>query len=178
VALLPVDVGVEQSKSTELKCERDYVMLSIFKTTRIHKLACGVFLAALALATHTATAQMPGPPSAGMNQVPQPPALPKRNVDAEVSQMTKRYGLSTSQAEQIHTILKDQTTKAEAMVSDDSLSPMERITKFKFFKEEEIARVSPILNAEQREKYIKDLQSMSHPQFQPPANFPPPPSGV
>ena len=153
-------------------------MLLIFKSTMIRKLACGVFLAALAFATHTATAQMPGLPQAGMGQLPGPPALPKRNIDAEVAQMAKRYSLSAGQADQITAILKNEASKSEAMFSDSSLTPMERLTKLKFFREEEIARVSPVFSSEQREMFIKDLQSPPRPQFQPPAGLPTPPPGL
>lgn len=140
----------------------------------VRKLACSVFFAALALATHHATAQFPGPPSAGMIQAPPALVPQKRDVDAEVSQMTKRYDLSTSQVAQIRTLLKDETKKTEAMSKDESLSPVQRLMKLNSLRYEEIARVSPILNPEQREKYVKDLQTMSLPQFQTPANLPPP----
>ena len=144
----------------------------------IRKVACGVFCAALALATHTATAQMPGPPPAGMSQVPAAPAPPKRDVDTEVLRMLKRYGLTDSQAAQARSVLNNESKKTEATLLNDSVPPMERLIKLKFFLEEEIARISPILNADQREKYIQDLQPISPPQFQMPAHFPPPPPGL
>jgi hypothetical protein len=91
--------------------------------------------------------------------------------------MTKRYGLSDSQAAQVSAILKDETKKTAAVLQDESLLPMERLTKLKGFRDEEIARVSHVLNPEQLDKYTKDLQQGALPQFQPPANLPLPPPG-
>src|SRR5271155_1055863 len=99
-------------------------MLLFFKATKTRKLACSVFFTALALATHNTGAQTPGAPPTAMAQAPSAPVLPKRNVDVEVLQMTKRYDLSTSQAAQIHSILEDETKKTEAMLGDASLTPM------------------------------------------------------
>ena len=144
----------------------------------IRKVVCGVFCAALALATHTATAQMPGPPPAAMSQVPVAPVPPKRDVDTELLRMIKRYDLTDSQAAQARSVLNNESKKTEAMLLNDSIPPMGRLTKLSFLREEEIARISPILNADQREQYIKDLQPIPPAQFQKPANFPPPPPGL
>jgi hypothetical protein len=85
--------------------------------------------------------------------------------------------LTDSQAEQVSAILKGETKKTAAVLQDDSLLPMERLTKLKGFRDEEIARVSHVLDPEQLDKYTKDLQQGALPQFQPPANVPPPPPG-
>jgi hypothetical protein len=112
-----------------------------------------------------------------MIQVPSAPSPLKRNVPAEVSQMTKRYGLSDSQTAQVSAILNRETQKTAAVLQDNSLLPMERLTKLKGFRDEEIARVSHVLNSEQLDKYIEDLQHEALPQLQPPANLPAPPPG-
>jgi hypothetical protein len=144
---------------------------------KVRKLAYGVLSAALVLTMHSTVAQTYGPPPGGMFQLPTAPSPLKRNVAAEVSQMTKKYGLSDSQAAQVSGILKEEARKTAAILQDDSLLPMERLTKLNGFRDEEIARVSHVLNPEQLEKYIKDLQQGALPQFQPPANLPSPPPG-
>lgn len=143
---------------------------------KIHKLACGILVAAFALA-HSASAQEPGqPPIEGIQLPPQTP--PKRNVDAEVSIMTKRYGLSDDQVAKLREILKDEQEKAEALFKDKSLSPLDLLTRIKSLKDDETTRVSCILNEEQRKKYLDDVKQMQSPQSQPPAGFPPPPPGL
>jgi hypothetical protein len=133
--------------------------------TGSRKLTYGVFSAALVLTMHSTVAQTSGPPPGEMIQVPSAPSPLKRNVAAEVSQMTKRYGLSDSQTAQVSAILNGETQKTAAVLQDNSLLPMERLTKLKGFRDEEIARVSHVLNSEQLDKYIEDLQHEALPQL-------------
>lgn len=150
-------------------------MRIVFEAKRI---AVGLALTGLPLMLIPLYGQTNGTSPTVTAQAPPSPVPPKRNVDAEVSQMTKRYELSLIQVDQVRGILKDETKKTEAMLSDDSLSPVERLTKLKSLRDEEISRVSGTLNPEQLDKYKKDVQPTALPQFQPPANFPPPPEGL
>ena len=142
------------------------------------KLACGVLLAALALATHSTFAQQPGLPSSEGMQAPSSPFPPKRNVDDEVSKMTKQYGLSDDQAGKVRAVLQDEQQKTEAMLKDASLSPQDLFTKMKSLREDETTRVSAVLNPEQRTKYQNDLKQQTQGQQSPPPGFPPPPPGL
>lgn len=142
----------------------------------IRKLACGVLYAAIALATHSMSAQE-APPTQAM----QPPSAafpPERNVDTEVSIMTKRYGLSDDQAAKVRAILKDEQQKTEALLKDDSLSRRDLFTKMKSLREDETTRVSGVLTPDQRTKYQSDVEQIKHQLSQPPSGFPAPPPGL
>jgi periplasmic protein CpxP/Spy len=142
---------------------------------KIAKLASGVLFAALALATYGASAQEAGPPLPPLEGMKPQSAPPKRNNDAEISIMTKRYGLSDDQVTKLRTILKEEQDKAEAIFKDTSLSPKDVLTKLKSLKDDETTRVSAILNPEQLKKYQDDVKQMQAPPSQPPSGFPPPP---
>lgn len=141
---------------------------------KIRKVACGAILAAFALATHNTFAQGLGvAPSEGM-QPPPPPFTPRRNIDADVSRMTKRYGLSDDQVAKVRAILKDEQQKTDAMLKDDPLSPKDLLTKVKSLRDDETTRISDILNPDQRNKYQDDVKQTQGMQSPPPPPSPPP----
>jgi Spy/CpxP family protein refolding chaperone len=140
------------------------------------KLTRRVLLAAFAISMHSSFAQQPALPSGGM-QSPSSASLPQRNVDTEVSMMTKRYGLSNDQATKLRAILNEEQQKAEAILKDSSVSPQDLFSKIKLIREDETTRVSAILTPEQRTKYESDMKQMQSPPSQAPGGFPPPPPG-
>jgi hypothetical protein len=108
-------------------------------------------------------------------QAPSLPFSPQRNVDTEVSTLTKRYGLSADQATKVRAILNDEQQKAEAVLKDNSLPPQEIFAKMKSLRDDETTRVSAVLNPEQQKKYEADAKQMQAPPSQAPGGFPPPP---
>lgn len=129
-------------------------------------LAAGVLVAALTIATPCARAQFPPPPPLPTES--SAPPIPERDIATEMTQMTKRYGLSEDQAKKVRAVVEDHATKAEAIAKDQSLSPEERINQLLAIREEEVAKVSEILTPEQKKKYLADVH---------PAGPPKPPSG-
>lgn len=124
---------------------------------RIQKLVSGTLLSAsLLLTSREAAAQLNLPPPPTLPQLPSAPPAFSRNVDAEVAAMTGRYGLSGDQQAKVRTILTEQAKKSDEAVNAQLLSPLERLTRLKSVKDEEISRVSAVLNAEQKKKYAQD----------------------
>ncbi len=117
----------------------------------------------------TTLCQEPGPPPGPMGT---PPSM---NVDKQLSKMTKRYGLSDAQKAQIRPILAEEKTKMDALFRDSSLSPEDRFDKMRAIREDEVARISPILSDEQRAKYEKDQKQMGREDGDQPPDGPPPP---
>jgi len=123
---------------------------------RTGRIACGVFFAALLFATALeAQSSVPPPPPA--IELPKP-ALPSRDISAEVDRMTTRYGLSAEKATVVKAILEEQTRKADEVAKNDSLAPEEKIHRMLAIKDEEITRVSDALTPEQRKKYLADVR--------------------
>jgi len=125
------------------------------------KLGCGVILAALAIATPSVRAQFPAPPA--LPTEASAPPVPQRNISVEVTQMTKRCGLSDDQATKVRAVLEDHATKAEAIAKDESLSPEERIHQLLSVREEEIAQISDLLTPNQKKKYQADVHRSGPP---------------
>jgi len=124
-------------------------------------LACGVILAALAIAVPNVRAQFPPPPP--LPTEASAPPIPQRDISAEITQMTNRYGLSEDQAKKVRAVLEDHTTKAEAVAKDESLSPEERINHLLSVREEEIAQISDVLTPEQKKEYQADVHPAGPP---------------
>ena len=143
-----------------------------------HKLIRGLLFAAWTIATCNTFAQQPGFPSPESMQAPSSSFPTQRNVDTEVSTMTKRYGLSNDQAAQLRTILTDEQQKAATVLKDSSLTPPDLFAKMKSLKDDETTRISAILTPEQRTKYQNDLKQTQSSPPQAPAGFPPPPPGL
>ena len=125
---------------------------------QIHKVFSGTLLSVtLLLASREAAAQLPLPPPPTLPQLPSTPPPFSINVDAELAAMTERYGLSGDQQAKVRTILTEQAKKSDEAVNAQSLSPLERLTRLKSVKDEEISRVSAVLTAEQKKKYAQDV---------------------
>jgi hypothetical protein len=97
------------------------------------------------------------------------------NVDKQLSKMTKRYGLSDAQKAQSRPILAEEKKKMDALFQDSSLSPEDRFDKMRAIREDEVARISPMLSDEQRAKYEKDQKQMVREDGDQPPDGPPPP---
>ena len=119
---------------------------------QIRKLITGTLLTAIVLIALNASAQLPFPPPPGST------APPARNIQAEVAQMTQRYGLSEDQAKKVTTILQEETKKSEEVFNDTTLSMQQRFTRLQSLKKEEISRVSDVLTPEQKQKYEADVR--------------------
>jgi DNA-binding response OmpR family regulator len=108
-------------------------------------------------------------------QVPSSSLPPQADVETQVSEMTKRYGLSNDQATKVRAILKDEEQKADAILKDSSLPPPAIFSQMRTIREDETTRVSAVLTAEQQKKYQADVKQMQGPPSQAPGGFPPPP---
>ena len=119
---------------------------------RINTRITTTLLTAVVLAGLTASAQFSLPPPLG----PTPPLT--RNVQAEVAQMTRRYGLSEDQATKVATILQDEANKSEEAFSDSTLTMRQQGSRLQSLKQEEISRVSDVMTPEQKQKYEADVR--------------------
>ena len=120
---------------------------------QIRKLITGTLLTAIVLFGLNANAQFPFPPPSSGSM---PPLT--RNIQAEVAQMTQRYGLSEDQASKVTTILQDETNKSEEAFSDSTLNMQQQFTRLQSLKQEEISRVSDVLTPGQNQKYEADVR--------------------
>lgn len=109
---------------------------------------------AILFMTLNANAQLPLPP------LPDSATPPFRNIQAEVAQLTQRYGLSEDQAAKVRSILNEESQKVEEVLKDGSLPPQDRLSKLQSVRKEEISRVSDALTPEQKKKYEADVQSI------------------
>jgi|GEM_PF-6409930 len=118
---------------------------------QIQKRITTTLLTAMVLAGLDANAQFP---------FPSPDSTPPltRNIQAEVAQMTRRYGLSEDQATKVTTILHDETNKSEEVLSDSTLTMQQQFTGLQSLKKEEISRVSDVLTPEQKQRYEADVR--------------------
>src|SRR5271165_1512464 len=119
---------------------------------QIHKRITTTLLTVIFLVSLNANAQFPFPPPSGST----PPLT--RNVQAEVAQMTQRYGLSQDQATRVTTILQEETQKSEEVFSDSTLTMQQQFARLQSLKKEEISRVSDVLTPEQKQKYEADVR--------------------
>jgi BMFP domain-containing protein YqiC len=118
---------------------------------QIHTRITTTLLIAMVLAGLNANAQFPfSPPDST------PPLT--RNIQAEVAQMTRRYGLSEDQATKVTTILQDETNKSEEVFSNSTLTMQQQFTRLQSVKKEEISRVSDVLIPEQKQRYEADVR--------------------
>ena len=131
-------------------------------------LTCGVLFTAVLLATTLEAQSSTPPPLPPGFELPKP-ALPARDISAEVDKMTKSYGLSAEKATVIKAILEEQTRKADEVAKNDSLAPDEKIHRMLAIKDEEITRVSDALTPEQRKKYLAEVRPAPP---QPPGSLP------
>ena len=123
---------------------------------KVSAFTCSVLFTMLLLATRL-EAQSSIPPLPPGFELPKP-ALPARDISAEVDKMTKSYGLSAEKATVVKAILEEQTRKADEVAKNESLAPEEKIHRMLAIKDEEITRVSDALTPEQRKKYLADVR--------------------
>lgn len=143
----------------------------------IHKLQIALFaLAGSVLFTtcQIAQCQEPGPPLPGPTET-----APSINVDKQLTKMVKRYGLSEIQKRQIRPILLGEKEKIDELFRNSSLSPEERFDSMRTIHDDEVSRISAILNDDQKKKYLKDQKHMIRPDDSWPDGLPPdaPPPG-
>lgn len=119
---------------------------------QIHKRITTTLLTAVVLAGLNANAQFSLPPPLSST----PPLT--RNIQAEVAQMTQRYGLSGDQAMRVATILQDEAKKSEDAFSDSTLTMKQQASRLQSLKMEEISRVSDVLIPKQKQKYEADVR--------------------
>ena len=81
-----------------------------------------------------------------------------RNIQAEVAQMTRRYGLSEDQATKVMTILQHETNKSEQVFSNSTPTMQQQFTGLQSAKKQEILRVSDVLTPEQEQRYEADIR--------------------
>jgi len=104
------------------------------------------------------------------------PDMPKMDVDKELAQMTKRYGLSESQKAQLRLVPIDVKAKMDALSKDSSTELGGRMQKMQAIRDEQTSRISAILSDEQRAKYQKGTERKAHDQGDGPPDGLPPPS--
>ena len=134
------------------QCESSYTTTWRKYRVQIHTRITTILLIAIVLAGLNANAQFPVPPLSGSA----PPLT--RNIQAEVDQMTGRYGLSEDQATKVTTILQDETSRSAEVFSDSTLTMRQQFTRLQEVRRDEILRVSDVLTPEQRKRYEADVR--------------------
>ena len=109
-------------------------------------------------------AQEPGFPPETSAPPPQPgPAGNHRGMmdpAQQLTEMTRRYDLSTDQQNQLKPILMDQQRRMRLLRLDSSLSPDEKKAKMLNILSNFISKTEVILNDDQKKQFEKDYQSM------------------
>ena len=109
-------------------------------------------------------AQEPGFPPETSAPPPQPgPAGNHRGMmdpAQQLTEMTRRYDLSTDQQNQLKPILMDQQRRMRLLRLDSSLSPDEKKAKMLNILSDFISKTEVILNDDQKKQFEKDYQSM------------------
>ena len=109
-------------------------------------------------------AQEPGFPPETSAPPPQPgPAGNHRGMmdpAQQLTEMTRRYDLSTDQQDQLKLILMDQQRRMRLLRLDSSLSPDEKKAKMLNILSNFISKTEVILNDDQKKQFEKDYQSM------------------
>jgi periplasmic protein CpxP/Spy len=82
----------------------------------------------------------------------------RRNPDAALRHMTKRYDLTKDQQDQIRPILTDQQQQMQALHQDTSLSPDDRRSKMQSIHSDSDAKIEAVLNDTQKTKFDQDQQ--------------------
>lgn len=77
----------------------------------------------------------------------------KRSLDDHVKSFTKVLNLDEAQEGDVKAILKRQPVEARRIQFDQSLSGVDRISRFRALQQETVLRIRAILNDEQRQKY-------------------------
>jgi hypothetical protein len=78
----------------------------------------------------------------------------------QLTEMTRRYDLSTDQQNQLKPILMDQQRRMRLLRLDSSLSPDEKKAKMLNILSDFISKTEVILNDDQKKQFEKDYQSM------------------
>ena len=109
-------------------------------------------------------AQEPGFPPETSAPPPQPgPAGNHRGMmdpAQQLTEMTRRYDLSTDQQNQLKPILMDQQRRMRLLRLDSSLSPDEKKAKMLNILSDFNSKIEAILNDDQKKQFEQDHQSM------------------
>ena len=109
-------------------------------------------------------AQEPGFPPETSAPPPQPgPGGNHRGMmdpAQQLTEMTRRYDLSTDQQDQLKLILMNQQRRMRLLRQDSSLSPDERKARMVSILSDFISKTDAILNDDQKKQFEKDYPSM------------------
>ncbi len=81
------------------------------------------------------------------------PQIVANPLTAMLNQFSMELGLTEQQRQQIVPFLKDEAPKLQALKKDTSLKPMEKLEQLKQLSDEVDAKVTPLLNQEQQQKF-------------------------
>jgi Spy/CpxP family protein refolding chaperone len=118
-----------------------------------------------------AYAQMPSEQGGGQWGHGQPPTAEQR-----LQRMTKQLGLTDDQQQKIKPILENESTQMQSLRADTSLSQQDRMAKMQQIRQTTSEQITPILNADQQQKYTEMMSHQGHghggPGQNPPAQGP------
>ncbi len=124
-----------------------------------------------------AYAQAPSDQAGGQWGHGQPPTAEQR-----LQRMTKQLTLSDDQQQKIKPILENESTQMQSLRADSSLSQQDRMAKMQEIRKNTTEQITPILNADQQQKYSDMMSRQGHgrgapgqnpPGQNPPASTPP-----
>ena len=135
-----------------------------------------VFLSTIAVFVLTAGgvavyAQMPSEQGSGQWGHGQPPTAEQR-----LQRMTKQLNLSDDQQQKIKPILENESTQMQSLRADTSLSQQDWMAKMQQIRQTTSEQITPILNADQQQKFTEMMSHQGHgrggPGQNPPAQGP------
>jgi Spy/CpxP family protein refolding chaperone len=115
----------------------------------VKKLAVTVFVILLAILVGTSIVSAQD--NMGGAMAPQG-AMGKSEVTAKLQQMSKALQLSPEQEEKIKPILMEEAPKLQAIKSDTSLTPAQKMMQMRQVREATDTQLQPILTPEQQQK--------------------------
>lgn len=83
------------------------------------------------------------------------------NPDRDLSRMTKHLNLSSDQQSQIRPIIQDRDQQLNQLWQDSSMSRADRKAKSQQIRDDSDAKITPILNDEQKNKYT-EMEARRH----------------
>jgi Spy/CpxP family protein refolding chaperone len=123
------------------------------KTNRLllHTTAALTLLVAAVAVQAQTPAEQGGQQQWGRGQMP--------TTEQRLQRMTKQLNLTEEQQQKIKPILDNESTQMQALRSDSSLSQEDRMAKMKQIRQASSEQITPILTADQQQKYT---EMMSH----------------
>src|SRR5271165_784411 len=128
-----------------------------------------VAIVALLLGTCALYAQAPPQQGGGQWGHGQPPTAEQR-----LQRMTKQLNLSDDQQQKIKPILENESTQMQSLRADTSLSQQDRMAKMQQIRQTTSEQITPILNADQQQKYTEMMSHQGHGRGGPGQNPPAP----